>query len=136
MSHRTWLETALFPVFFWSLGVVIAYADSVEHHGFRVNPEGTYAECLSCHDGILAPQVSTCLGTICTFQDSHPIDRYYPPPNRMREFAPAATAEMAGIKFIGRKIDCISCHNLTATDHYHLRVSDWRSKLCLACHLK
>ena len=47
-----------------------------------------------------------------------------------------ATAEMAGIKFIGRKIDCISCHNLTATDHYHLRVSDWRSKLCLACHLK
>jgi hypothetical protein len=135
MSRKTWLNIALLLCFL-GMAAIIAYADTVDHHGFQVSTEATYTECLSCHDGVLAPAVSVCLGTICTFQDSHPVNKYYPPPDRMREFAPATVAEMAGVKFVDGRIDCISCHELTATDRYYLRITNWKSRLCLACHLR
>jgi predicted CXXCH cytochrome family protein len=54
----------------------------------------------------------------------------------VRKFAPAGAAEMAGVKFIDGRVDCISCHDLTNTDRYHLRIENRKSRLCLACHLK
>jgi hypothetical protein len=54
----------------------------------------------------------------------------------VRKFIPAGAAEMAGIKFIDGRIDCISCHNLLNPDRYHLRIENRKSRLCLACHLK
>ena len=123
-----------------SLGILFAgmtlSADEVEHHGSLVNSASGYQECLACHDGILAPNISPCLGPICMLKTDHPIDRHYPPPERIREFAPAVVAEATGIRFIDGRIDCISCHDLHNPDRYHLRIDERNSRLCLACHLK
>ncbi len=111
-------------------------ADEVAHHGSMVNSAAGYRECLTCHDGIVASNIAPCLGPVCRLKDDHPIDKPYPPPDKIREFAPAEAAEMAGIKFVKGRIDCISCHDLTNADRYHLRVESGTSRLCLACHLK
>lgn len=111
-------------------------AEAVEHHGFQVNSEGRYSECLSCHDGTVAQTISPCVGTRCFFSDSHPVERNYPPPDKWRDFNPAPVAEQAGVKFVDGQIDCISCHNLLNASQYHLRVDQRQSKLCRACHLR
>ena len=111
-------------------------AEQVEHHGFYVESEGAYSECLSCHDNIIAKEISPCLSRKCFFNDSHPINRIYPPPNKWRDYAPTPLAEQAGIKLVAGQITCISCHNLHNGSQYHLRIDDRESRLCLACHLK
>ena len=110
--------------------------DETEHHGFMVNADGNYRECLACHDGVIAKAMASCITEICVMKTDHPVDRPYPPPSKMQKFTPAAVAEMAGVKLINGRIDCISCHDLRKTSQYHLRIEDIRSKLCLACHLK
>lgn len=110
--------------------------EEIAHHGFQVNSEGGYGECLSCHDDVVAKGMSPCMTEICTLKSEHPIDRPYPPSTKMREYTPAAVAEMAGVKLINGRIDCISCHNLLNTARFHLRIEDIKSRLCLTCHLK
>lgn len=110
--------------------------EEIAHHGFQVKSEGSYQECLSCHDGVAAKEMAPCMTEICTLKSEHPVDRPYPPPTKMREYAPAAVAEMAGVKLINGRIDCISCHDLLNTNRYHLRIEDIKSRLCLTCHLK
>ena len=122
-------------IFVALLGNLFLKAEAVEHHGFDVDSMGKYNDCLSCHDGMLAQKVSPCVGKLCFLQDSHPVYRPYPPPNRQLDYAPTAQAEQAGILLVDGMIDCISCHNLMNADRYHLRVEDRDSRLCRACHL-
>lgn len=133
-------RSALFNLVLACAWVVIVstmlYAEVVNHHGSMVESEAGYRVCLSCHDGVVAPNISPCLAQICMLKSDHSVDKPYPPPDRMREFATAAAAEAAGAKFVDGKIDCISCHDLKSTDRYHLRIVDLNSRLCLACHLK
>ncbi len=111
-------------------------ADGVEHHGSIVNSAAGYRECLTCHDGVVATDVSPCLGPVCMLKNDHPVDRTYPPRDKARDFAPAAVAEGAGVRFIDGRIDCISCHDLHNAGRFHLRIEERNSRLCLACHLR
>lgn len=115
---------------------VLLKAEQVPHHGYYVDSEGTHTTCLSCHDGIIAEGIPICLETICFYNASHPINKNYPPPDKLREYVPAALAEHSGIIFSNGKISCISCHNVRNPNRYHLRVENRESKLCLTCHLK
>lgn len=110
--------------------------DETEHHGSMVNGDGTYLECLACHDGVTAKVMAPCITEICVMKTDHPVNRPYPPPSKLHQYTPAAVAEMAGVKLVNGRIDCISCHNLGNPGRFHLRIEDIRSRLCLACHLK
>lgn len=116
-------------------GVVLPAGDT-EHHGYMVNSEAGFRECLTCHDDVVATGISPCLAQICMLKSDHSVDKPYPPSARTGEFAPAPMAEAEGVKFVNGRIDCISCHDLRNRDQYHLRVEDRKSRLCRACHLK
>jgi hypothetical protein len=136
MTTRSALFNLLLACSWVVIVSTILYAEVVYHHGSTVESEAGYHDCLSCHDGVIAPNISPCLAQVCMLKSDHSVDKPYPPPARMLEFASAAAAEAAGAKFVGGKIDCISCHDLKNTDRYHLRIVDRNSRLCLACHLK
>ncbi len=111
-------------------------ADEIDHHGATVKSEAGYQECLGCHDGVSAPSISPCLEKFCMLKTDHVINISYPPTEKTREYTSAAAAEMAGIKFVNGRIDCISCHDLLNPKKFHLRIEDFQSRLCLACHIK
>ena len=111
-------------------------AEKIQHHTIPVESEAGYVECLTCHDGVLAPKVSPCLATVCLFRGTHPVARPYPPPYKSEEFAQREEAEQLGIRFINGGIDCISCHDLHNAGRYHLRIGTDGSQLCFACHRK
>ncbi len=111
-------------------------AAQIKHHNMMVDSDADYTACLSCHDGVLASEVSPCMAKICFLKRDHPVDRSYPPQEKSAEFAALAAAERAGIRFRGGKIDCISCHDLLNDKRYHLRVENRDSRLCQSCHLK
>ncbi|HEY6871772.1 MAG TPA: cytochrome C [Geobacteraceae bacterium] len=111
-------------------------ANEVAHHGSQVSISADYKVCLTCHDGVVAPRISPCLAQVCMLKSDHPVGRPYPPPGKEREYASAALAESAGIKFIDGRIDCISCHDLNNPDQFHLRIEEKRDRLCRACHLR
>lgn len=112
------------------------HAGMIQHHRQQVESEAGYGECLVCHDGVLAPKASPCLATVCFFRGPHPVARPYPPPDKTGEFATREEAEQAGIRFLGGRIDCISCHDLRNAGRYHLRLGTDDSRLCFACHRK
>lgn len=118
------------------LAVDGVYAGKVRHHALTVESEAGYGECLACHDGVLAPNASPCLATVCFFKDPHPVARPYPPSDKTGEFASLEEAEQAGIRFLGGRIDCVSCHDLHNAGRYHLRLGTEDSRLCFACHRK
>jgi predicted CXXCH cytochrome family protein len=112
------------------------HARMIQHHAQPVEGEAGYSECLACHDGVLAPNASPCLATVCFFRGPHPVARPYPPPDKSREFSTLEEAERLGIPFPGGQIDCISCHDLNDAGRYHLRLGTDNSRLCFACHRK
>jgi doubled CXXCH motif protein len=112
------------------------HAGRVGHHGLTVDGEGGYVDCLSCHDGVLAKNVSPCLAAVCFFKGTHPVARPYPPAEKSEEFVPKAEAEKAGVRFVDGRVDCISCHDLANGERYHLRIETRNSRLCQSCHLK
>jgi hypothetical protein len=119
-----------------SLATVSLNAELIEHHGSPVDSDAQYAECLFCHDGIIAKPISPCLARVCFIKDDHPINKPYPPPGKPLEFASASLAEQAGIRFVSGKIDCISCHNLKNSAVHHLRIDNHENRLCKTCHLR
>ena len=105
----------------------------VDHHGLAVAVASDYWECLSCHDGMLAPSVLYCAGN-CDFKNSHSIMRVYPPYGKERQYAPVEDVLAAGVKLLHGRIGCISCHNLENPSRHHLIVEISGSKLCFTCH--
>lgn len=111
-------------------------AQEVIHHDFLVDADDPYG-CLSCHDGMVAPNIIPCTVN-CLFNQfgSHTVFVRYPPPGKESYFAPAGQLEAMGIRLTNGEITCVSCHNLINQNKYHLVMENYRSRLCRACHIR
>lgn len=103
--------------------------------------------CLSCHDGIIAPDVfdgAHALGwgelearsfVPVNRLTSHPIGIRYPVNDPRFEPAERVTAD-GRIKLPDGRVQCTSCHDPHNTGRHEgmLRKSNRRSRLCLSCH--
>ncbi len=111
------------------------HAAKILHHGVAVEEDATARDCLSCHDGASADNVSYCT-VRCGFRSSHSVEKHYPPFGKENQYAPAALLRAKGIKLVNGNVTCVSCHNLRNSDRYHLVMDNSRSQLCLACHIR
>lgn len=110
-------------------------AEEVRHHGISVEADGTLVQCVSCHDGSAAHNVSFCTSQ-CSAATSHSVLKNYPPAGRQASFAPLAVVKSKGIKFDQGRVTCISCHNLRNPSKNHLVMENRGSSLCLTCHIR
>jgi len=113
-------------------------------------PGPTSLICLGCHDGTVASSMigsshALLAGVRAGFEvpegymwRDHPIGIPYPA-NNTRDFRPEAFVKAEGkIRLPEGRIECISCHdphNQSGVDKM-LVMSNRRSALCLACHIK
>ncbi len=103
--------------------------------------------CLSCHDGVTAPDVYTSshslmwTGQLGSQQvgsrplTSHPIGAKYPLVDS--KYRTAAEVEADGrVRLPSGRVQCISCHDPHNTERHPSMLvrSNQRSSLCLACH--
>lgn len=114
----------------------------------RYTPGPTSLVCLGCHDGTIATStIGSAHALLAGVREGfavpdgfagrdHPIGVPYP--SARREYHPASFAEAKGIRLPEGRIECISCHDPhgeSAVDKM-LIMSNRRSALCLACHVK
>lgn len=111
-------------------------AELVQHHGATVDSRGDAASCLRCHDGSTAQGISTCIGIRCEFASSHPVNRDYPPVGNRNKFVSAEEIKAAGVVLINGQVTCVSCHELTNPDRFHLIKDNRNSNLCIQCHIR
>jgi len=113
------------------------YALEVPHHDFLVNIDDPKT-CLTCHDGIIAPNISVCSKASCLLDSasSHPVFKKYPPAGKEDNFYPTAMVEAAGIRLKNGEVSCISCHNLMNGQPFHLVMENIHSRLCMSCHIR
>lgn len=109
--------------------------------------DATSMLCMSCHDGVIAPDVFTSAhGTQWARQTTgspfgnggatgHPIGIRYPTTSPKYQSEAAVTADGA-IKLPEGRIQCISCHDPHNTQRHDgmLVKSNDGSRLCLSCH--
>jgi len=108
----------------------------VSHHGSMVESRGTVRDCLSCHNGTVAANVSVCT-TNCAINTPHSVLKRYPPAGaRAKDFRPLSSVRQLKIKIVGGMVTCVSCHNLRKQEKYHLVMDNKNGQLCLGCHLK
>lgn len=110
--------------------------------GERLDAESR--ECLACHDGIGAPEVSYQLsasgaGMASSFGDrgrNHPIGRPYREGVSKKSDIPFVHRSRLpkAVRLPGGTVGCVSCHNLYEPGKSHLSVPIERSELCFACH--
>jgi predicted CXXCH cytochrome family protein len=100
--------------------------------------------CLSCHDGSLAPQVTVHVGEwvhqesmVGNDMGTHPIGVDYESARTAHlhrtDLVPIGLVDPR-IKFFDGKVGCGSCHNPYSKVEQELVMSNRGSKLCLACH--
>lgn len=111
------------------------YAEQVEHHGQQVEQNGTTTDCIACHDGSIAKNVSVCT-VKCGFNDSHSVFKDYPPRGKEGSYVPVNSLQEKGIQLVNGKVACISCHDLKKTGKYRLVIDNEKSRLCFACHIQ
>lgn len=102
--------------------------------------------CLGCHDGVTAPDVYSSAHAVTVADQlgnsrlparglrSHPIGVRYPA--AAEDYYSVAEVEAAGLLLPEGRIQCTTCHDAHNT-HGHagmLKISNQRSRLCLACH--
>ena len=94
--------------------------------------------CLTCHNGILARNISPCTKISCLLEpnSSHPVFKKYPPDGKESEYAPSFQVQAAGIILKNGEVTCISCHNLMNQEGFHLVMENKRSRLCKTCHIR
>lgn len=106
--------------------------------------------CLSCHDGVIAPDVYAGSHAIQwydlstggvdpgkTRMTSHPIGVPYPPRSADTGYHSAQAAVQKGkVRFYDGRIQCTTCHDPHNTGRHKgmLWTSNERSRLCLSCH--
>ena len=114
----------------------------------RYTPGPTSLICLSCHDGSLATSTIGAAHAILSevrggflppdglAGRDHPIGVPYPSSNR--DYRPAAFLEAQHVRLPDGRVECISCHDPhdSAGVDKMLVMSNRRSALCLACHVK
>lgn len=106
--------------------------------------------CLGCHDGVSAPpvdavqrisRVSSSGFTAQSVQTAspmktHPMGMSYAQVAASgRGFRSPALVEQSLMLFDGT-VSCLTCHNMLNPRPMHLAVEDYRSALCLTCHIK
>lgn len=103
--------------------------------------------CLSCHDGVTAPDVYTSshslmwTGQLGSQQygsrplTSHPIGAKYPVVDA-KYHSPAEVESDGRMRLPGGRVQCTSCHDPHNTERHPAMLvrSNQRSSLCLACH--
>lgn len=106
--------------------------------------------CLGCHDGVSAPpvdavqRISRVSSSGFTAQSvqaaspmkTHPMGMNYAQVAASgRGFREPALVEQSLMLFDGT-VSCLTCHNMLNPRPMHLAVEDYRSALCLTCHVK
>lgn len=112
-------------------------AYEVPHHDNLVDHDDPKI-CLTCHDGVMAQNISPCTKVSCLLDanSSHPVFKKYPPDGRESEFAPSFQVKDAGIELINGEVTCLSCHNLINQEEFHLIMDNQDSRLCKICHIR
>lgn len=105
------------------------------HHGQLVENSSDPSYCITCHDGLIAPNAHFCT-VECGFRNSHSILKDYPPRFKEDAYAPVESLLDKGIRLYKGKVSCVSCHDLNQPARYHLIFSDTPGTLCTTCHLK
>lgn len=99
-------------------------------------------ECLSCHDGVTAPESlnstpnSRRVGYSGDMRRSHPVGVDYRDRSsngRSLPLRPVGSLP-ASIQLPDNKVSCVSCHNLYAKEEHLLTVPIEGSALCFTCH--
>ncbi len=120
------------------------YTTYVTLAGNTGDMQGHSKLCLSCHDGVTAPDAmhldragSAGLGT--DLRNDHPVGVNYPPRRRNGQLLPNyRRTPPSSIKLFGsanNRMECSSCHDPHGSENPKLlRVTIQGSQLCLACH--
>ncbi len=100
-------------------------------------------QCLSCHDGQLASDVRVDILGSGTFEHSSEVGVSHPIGSDYKKVYSMDTTRLVNpallpreIKLFADKIGCGSCHNPYSDMHSQLVMSNSRSALCAACHIK
>lgn len=107
----------------------------------RESYDAASRSCLSCHDGVNAPDASHSSSgqSFSGFGDrsrEHPVGIRYPFSGKTRAGVPLrpASSVPGTVSLAGGVVSCVSCHNLYAADEHRLSVPIEGSQLCFACH--
>jgi predicted CXXCH cytochrome family protein len=111
------------------------HSEQLEHHGQLVQVEADLNDCIVCHDGTIAPNSAYCT-VKCNCKSPHSVLKDYPPRGKENQYLPISALEEKGIRLFNGKITCVSCHDLTNPEKYHLVISNSESRLCFSCHIK
>jgi predicted CXXCH cytochrome family protein len=141
MRKTLYVLSALLGLVLFFLFLRAPRAETIAHHGYMVNSEGSPLECLTCHDGATATSITNCVGVNCNLPkgspgNSHPVEKPYPPAGMEDAFVPANQVTAAGIRLVNGQVSCISCHDLKNPGAQHLIINNDKSTLCLGCHKK
>ena len=93
-------------------------------------------DCLACHDGTVARKSSLASVSFSSADrrpGDHPVDFSYPTMDP--KFRPLSEVEMT-LPLEGGRLTCNTCHAGTNPANTYLTVSNYRSALCLTCHVK
>ena len=118
------------------IGNISLNAQEVLHHDNLVDSDDP-KDCLTCHDGTIASNISPCTKVSCLLdpRSSHPVFKKYPPDGKESAYAPSFQVEATGIKLKNGEVTCISCHNLMNQQKFHLVMENKGSRLCKTCHI-
>jgi len=113
-----------------------AQGEEVEHRGHLVDHRAPTATCLSCHDGVVASSISSCIGNKCRIYGGRsPIAPRYPV-GGSRKFASEAEILAAGLELENGTVGCSTCHDLRNRHIRALMVTVPSGKtLCTICHM-
>ncbi|MFZ5759705.1 MAG: hypothetical protein ACOY32_08775 [Thermodesulfobacteriota bacterium] len=111
------------------------HARQVAHHGSQIDADDP-AGCPSCHYGG-QKDIPGCNGKCIVDPGlSHPLFPDYPPPGKIKDYRSLAEARKAGIRFHGKKMTCLSCHDPVSRVPYHFPAGLEQTGLCRACHIR
>lgn len=117
-------------LYFMKVGV---HAEQVDHHGLTVDYSDDPNDCITCHDGSIAPPARYCTVN-CGFSTAHSILKDYPPRQKEQSYAPVESLQEKGIRLFNGKVSCVSCHDLKISTKNHLIMDNNGSVLCFSCH--
>ena len=101
-----------------------------------IKPVAPTRDCLACHDGTVARQASLASVSFSSADrraGDHPVDIAYPTLDP--RFRPLSEVERT-LPLEGGLLTCNTCHAGSSPANAYLTVSNYRSALCLTCHVK
>lgn len=121
-------------------------AESQIESGFTINTDSQF--CLSCHDGStadtfayinpgsIAERISSSAPIGHMKGVDHPFSIGYTAAKNISPTLKLRESPLSGtVKLFNNKVECASCHDPhSCSNPLFLRISNERSKLCLACH--